>query len=171
MFDTITRRAFGGVIATTVAAVARAADVASPPDGRPLLTVSGRIGAGGKGGPIAFDRAALEAFGMDAFETTTPWQHKPARFEGVPVVRVLRAVDARGEAATAVALDDYRIDIPISDFERFGVLLALKRDGAYMPVRDKGPLWIVYPYDGRPELKTQQFYNRAVWQLAKLIVK
>jgi hypothetical protein len=35
-------------------------------------------------------------------------------------------------------LNDYATEIPMSDFDRFGVLLALKRDGAYMPVRDKG---------------------------------
>jgi hypothetical protein len=38
-------------------------------------------------------------------------------------------------------------------------------------VRDKGPLFIVYPYDSDPQLATQTFYGRSAWQLAKLIVK
>jgi hypothetical protein len=29
----------------------------------------------------------------------------------------------------------------------------------------------VYPYDANPELKSQKFYSRSVWQVAKLIVK
>jgi hypothetical protein len=51
------------------------------------------------------------------------------------------------------------------------VLLALKRNGEYMPVRDKGPLFIVYPFDSRPELKHQRFYSRSAWQLARLDVR
>jgi hypothetical protein len=51
------------------------------------------------------------------------------------------------------------------------VILALKRDGEYMPVRDKGPLFIIYPYDNAPELRSQQFYSRSVWQVSRLVVK
>jgi hypothetical protein len=40
-----------------------------------------------------------------------------------------------------------------------------------MPVRDKGPLFIIYPFDSKPELKSQTFYGRAVWQVAKIVVK
>ena len=62
-------------------------------------------------------------------------------------------------------------EIPIADLAKFNVLLALKRDGEYMPTRDKGPLFIVYPYDSEPELKSQLFYSRSAWQVAELIVK
>lgn len=40
-----------------------------------------------------------------------------------------------------------------------------------MPVRDKGPLFIVYPYDSNPEIKSQTYYTRSVWQVARLEVK
>ena len=75
------------------------------------------------------------------------------------------------ERVAVVALNDYTSEIPIADFQEFGVLMALKRDGAYMPVRDKGPLFIVYPYDSRSELRQQKYYSRSAWQVAKLIVK
>lgn len=71
---------------------------------------------------------------------------------------------------TAVALNDYTTELPIADFERYGVLLAMKRDGNDMSVRDMGPLFIVYPYDSKPELNAQQFYARSAWQVAKLVV-
>jgi len=85
--------------------------------------------------------------------------------------RLMQAVGASGESVTAVALNDYTTELPIADFERYGVLLAMKRDGNDMSVRDKGPLFIVYPYDSKPELKAQQFYARSAWQVAKLVVK
>ena len=59
---------------------------------------------------------------------------------------------------------------PVSDFAQFNVLLAIKRNGQYMPVSDKGPLFIVYPYDSSPELKTQKYYSRSAWQLASIEV-
>ena len=52
--------------------------------------------------------------------------------------------------------------VNLTDLE-WQVLLALKRNGAYMPVRDKGPLFIVYPYDSSPELKHQKYYSRSAW--------
>jgi len=83
----------------------------------------------------------------------------------------MQAVGATGTSVIAYALNDYSTEIPIEDFSRYPVLLALKRNGAYMPVRDKGPLFVIYPFDSKPELKNQTFYGRSVWQVAKIVVK
>jgi hypothetical protein len=134
-----------------------------------LLTVSGNIA--GEKSAVEFDRQALEALGMVSIETSTPWYKGPVKFEGVPLDSIMRAGGAKGERVVAVALNDYSSEIPIEDFAKYKAILALKRDGEYMPVRDKGPLFVVYPYDDNPELKSQKFYSRSVWQVAKLIVK
>ena len=94
---------------------------------------------------------------------------------GKPILTVtgklMQKVGASGEKVVAVALNDYSSEIPIEDFARYNVILALKRDGEYMPVRDKGPLFIVYPYDSNSELRSQKFYSRSVWQVARLVIK
>ena len=141
------------------------------PTGKGILTVTGKIANTNKGDAAVFDRFMLEALGMDGFETTTPWYNRPVRFDGVRMQRLMQAVGASGTSVTAVALNNYTTDIPSTDFERYGVLLAMKRDGVDMPVSDKGPLFIVYPYDSEPELKSQLFYSRSAWQVAELIVK
>ena len=166
----IARRALGALLLGAAAPAARAAGPLPAPAGKVVLTVSGRIAAANKDGAAEFDRAMLEALGTDGFETTTPWYKGPVWFEGVRMSRLMRALGAAGESVTAVALNAYSTDIPVSDFERYGTLLALKRDGEYMPVRDKGPLFIVYPYDSAPELKEPRFYSRSAWQVAKLVV-
>ena len=51
------------------------------------------------------------------------------------------------------------------------MLLALKRNGEYMPVRDKGPLFIVYPFDSRPEPSISGSTRGSAWQLARLDVR
>jgi len=141
------------------------------PTSKALLTVTGKIANTNKGNAAVFDRSMLEALGMDGFETTTPWYNRPVRFDGVRMQRLMQVVGASGTSVTAVALNNYTTDIPLADFERYGVLLAMKRDGVDMPVSDKGPLFIVYPYDSEPELKSQLFYSRSAWQVAELIVK
>ena len=50
-------------------------------------------------------------------------------------------------------------------------MIAYERNGAVMSVRDKGPLWIVYPYDSNPDYQTEEIYARSIWQLEKITVK
>jgi len=174
----VTRRAIGrgvagALIGGPVLATARRAGAATlpQPTERPILTVSGKITIFNKDGAAQFDRPMLEALGMSGFETNTPWYNGPVRFEGVRMDRLMQAVGATGDKVVAYALNDYSTEIPMSDFSRYNVLLALKRNGEYMPVRDKGPLFIVYPYDSNPELRHQRFYSRSAWQVARLVVQ
>ena len=156
------------LVAGTV--VARASRLEAPVE-KTILTISGKIGVTNKDGSAQFDRPMLEALGMETVETTTPWHNGTVRFEGVSLDKLMKHVGASGERAVVVALNDYSSEIPIEDFSKYNVILALKRDGEYMPVRDKGPLFVIYPFDSNPELKSQTFYGRSVWQVAKIIIK
>ena len=149
---------------------ARAGTLA-PPAGAPILTISGRIAERNRGDDAVFDAAMLERLGMATIRTHTPWHEGVVTFEGPRMDQVMAAVGADGTSVEALALNDYVTEIPMSDFKRYGTLLALKRNGAYMPVADKGPLFIIYPYDSDPALAQQQFYNRSAWQVARLVVR
>lgn len=152
-------------------AASAGAEPLARPVGKVILTISGQINNANAGDTAQFDQAMLEALGMETVRTSTPWYDGPVVFEGVRMDRLMQLVGASGKVVKAVALNDYTNTIPIEDFARFGVLLALKRDGAYMTVRDKGPLFIIYPYDNDPQLQSQTYYARSAWQLAKLIVE
>ncbi|SDP88112.1 hypothetical protein SAMN05428967_4049 [Phyllobacterium sp. YR620] len=159
-------------LALSIATISGAyADSLAKPDGKPILVISGKIENTNKGSTAEFDRAMLEAIGLQTIETTTPWYDKRVRFEGVPLDKLMELVGATGTKVTAVALNDYVTTIPLDDFKKFKVVLALKRDGEYMPVRDKGPLFIVYPYESDPQLQSQTYYTRSAWQVAKLIIE
>ncbi|MNV97188.1 hypothetical protein D3C71_1922780 [compost metagenome] len=80
-------------------------------------------------------------------------------------------VGAKGSIVKVTALNDYTTVIPLSDFQKYNVILALKINGEYMRVRDKGPLFIVYPYDSEPELNNQVFYSRSAWQVSKMSIE
>lgn len=176
-FKALSRRKFvGGAVALAPAVLitstgrARADTLPAPKD-RPILTVSGKIRNFNVGETAVMDRAMLESLGMTTIETHTPWYDQTARFEGPLMTRILDYVGAYGDRVMALALNDYATEIPISDFTRFGTIMAMKRDDVYLNVREKGPLFVVYPYDSDSELKQQKYYGRSAWQVAQLIVK
>ena len=43
-------------------------------------------------------------------------------------------------------------------------------NGDVMLVRNKGPLWVVYPYDENPEYRSEVIYSRSIWQLDRIEV-
>lgn len=141
------------------------------PADKPILVISGAIENTNDGDKAVFDRKMLEDIGMQSVATTNPWYAGKTVFEGVSLDKLLQTVGADGSSVTVVALNDYVTTIPIDDFKKFNVILAMKRDGADMRVRDKGPLFIIYPYDSNPELQTQTYYTRSAWQVAKIIVE
>jgi hypothetical protein len=172
----VTRRGFAKLtgMATTMAAVgatrAMGASLAMP-TGKVIHTIFGLISNTNTGEKAEFDMPMIEALGTVSFTTKTPWYKDPVTFTGVPMDKLMEAVGAKGTSVTVTALNDYATDIPIEDFKTHPVILATKRDGNYMPVRDKGPLFIVYNYDSNAELQHQRFYSRSVWQVARMVVK
>jgi hypothetical protein len=160
-----------GTLVATGATTGAVAQTLAAPAEKPILTISGKIATTNKDDTAQFDRPMLEALGMETIETTTPWFKGPVKFEGVPLAKLMQRVGASGERALFIALNDYSSEIPVEDFAKHNVILALKRDGQYMPISDKGPLFVIYPFDSKPELKSQAYYGRAVWQVAKIVVK
>lgn len=161
------------VLAAALGLVGGAASAGSLPEpqGQPILTITGSMSQAENGEVVNFDRQMLEAIGTVKFRTKTPWYDGVVEFEGVPMTALMEHVGAEGTELAAVALNDYEVVIPIDDFERFGVILAIKRNGKEMPVRDKGPLFIVYPYDSDPTLQADQYYARSAWQVRTLEIR
>jgi hypothetical protein len=169
----LTRRGFAGGMMTLATGglprLSRAEELPLPAS-KAILTITGAITQHNRGSDAVFDRSMLEALGWRSFETRCPWYNGPTVFAGVLMRTLLQKVGASGQTLVVTALNDYTTQIPVSDFGRYDVLLALKRDGKYMPVSDKGPLFIVYPYDSDPELRRQTYYSRSAWQVSEMQV-
>lgn len=172
MLSAKVRTSLMGVLVALIGIMGAAYAASLPtPSERPVLTISGKISVTNKDNTAQFDRAMLEALGMVTIETTTPWYEGKVKFEGVPLDKLMKRVGASGERVIVVALNDYSTEIPMADFAKFNVILAIKRNGEYMPVRDKGPLFIIYPFDSNPDLQTQTYYARSAWQVARIDVR
>ncbi len=173
----ISRRGLIGGAFALVPALAVAGESASAgeglpaPSGDPILTVGGAITNTNEGDEAVFDRGMLLALPRHSLDTHTSVTDGVQHFEGFLMRDLLARVGAEGETVTAHALNDYVIDIPMSDFERFDVLVAMTMNGRRLTARDKGPLWIVYPRDRRAELQDIRYDYRWVWQLDSLQVR
>ena len=141
------------------------------PLGAVILTVSGKIGIKNSADAALFDAALLDALPQHSFVSATPWLKNPATFTGPLLKDVLQALKAQGTTLKALALNDYKIDIPLDDAFKFDVILTRKVDGRVLTVREKGPIFVMYPFERFPHLKTDLYYSRCVWQLKSLRVE
>ena len=141
------------------------------PVGPVILTISGKIEGVGSGPVVKLDRAMLESLGVTKLKTSTAWTSGESVFEGVLARDLLDAVGAQGTVVVATALNDYVTSIPLREFYDYPVMLAFKMDGRNLEVKDKGPIWIVYPRDQHPELQNSMADKNWVWQLSNLEVR
>lgn len=156
-----------GGLTLTATLPARALD---KPAGTVLLTVTGRVRNPNDGQQAHFDMNMLEAMPQASFVTRTPWYTQARRFTGPLLRDVLGAAGAQGATLRLIALNDYRVDMPFEDAQRHDVIVARLIDDKPMAVRDKGPLFAIYPFDARPELRSAIYYSRSAWQLRTIEV-
>jgi hypothetical protein len=135
------------------------------PAGPVVLTLRGKVSTVNEGGAAHFDMPMLERMAQRSIMTRTPWYEGPRKFTGPLLRDVLQAAGAKGTTIRAVALNDYKVDIPFEDAMKFDVVMARLLDDKPMPVREKGPLFIIYPFDDKAELRVPQYFARCAWQL------
>ncbi len=136
-----------------------------------ILEVSGKIAVMNEGSKATFDRAMLMTLPQREIRTTTAWTDGVQIFQGPLIRDVLKFVQADGSNLRAIALNDYAITIPTSDFEKYDAILALLMNGEEMSVREKGPIWIVYPRDQHNELQSAEYNEKWIWQLNRIVVE
>lgn len=141
------------------------------PSGPVVLSIAGTLQQPNRDGRALFDMAMLERLPQHSFTTTTPWYPVAHKFTGPLLRDVLAAAGAQGKLIEAIALNDYRVSIPMDDAKRHAVIVARLMDGEPMSLRDKGPLFIIYPFDVEPALRNSIYYSRSAWQLKALEVR
>ena len=140
------------------------------PQGDVILTVSGKLEVTNVEGTAQFDMEMLQSLDNTTFETSTIWTEGNHLFEGVSLANLVEYLGIEGERLRATAINDYAVEIPLEDAVEEGPIIAYKMDGEIMSLRDKGPLWIVYPFDSDPSYSTEVTYARSIWQLDRIEV-
>lgn len=163
------RRIFLSIIVLCLAAPVWSTNLPSP-SGRVVLTVSGEIAHKNQGDVAAFDQDMLEALEWQTIETFTYYTEGLQRFSGPTLASLLAELDITDGVLRAVALDDYSVDIPVSDLQEHEILLAVRHNDVKMRVRDRGPIWIIYPADSVGDIGDSHM-RRSIWQLKHIQVR
>ncbi|WP_240798150.1 MULTISPECIES: oxidoreductase [unclassified Vibrio] len=100
--------------------------------------------------------------------TDTPWTQDNTKFVGVSAQELLKLIGRDNADLKVVALNNYWSTIPYSDIEKYNPLFAVKKDGEVMSVRDKGPIWVIYPLTDFDELNNEVLHSRMVWQVSQI---
>lgn len=147
----------------------QAAELAAP-TGPVVLTVAGKIAQTNGGDSASFDLAMLDALPQHSTTTVTPWYTGAQTFSGVVIGDLLESLGAEGEMLTVTAINDYSAEIPLADFANDKVILASRINGDLLSIRDRGPLFVIYPFDDNPGLYNEVYFGRSVWQVKSITV-
>jgi hypothetical protein len=131
-----------------------------------LLTIDGNIEGDARG----FSDADLQALPQVEFETSTIWTEGTQRFSGPTVASLLEAVGAGEGNLTLMAINDYIVEMPRDVVEASAPIIATRIDGEPFSRRDKGPLWLVFPYDSDARFRAESLYAYSVWQLVGITI-
>lgn len=128
-----------------------------------------RVYAVAEAQPRIWSLSELHSLPAIEIETSTPFTDGPQRFVGVALQAVLGDID-QDAVLSLRAVNDYVVAIPVAELSPRFPIIAYERNGASMSVRDKGPLWLVYPFDESPVYQNELTYSRSIWQLIEVRV-
>ena len=140
----------------------------SKPKGKIILTIEGKITNKNHGERAVFDHAMLANLDTFTITTSTPRDVGVSEFTGCRLSKLMEATGADGTIMFVTALDGYEVTVPTSDIKEFDPILAWARNGKVMTIREKGPLWLIYPFDSASELRGMEYSARSVWQIERI---
>lgn len=132
-----------------------------------LLTISGELD---DAATVSLSDADLTALPTIEFETGTIWSEGVKTFSGPSLKSVLEHAGAGSGDLLLVAANDYKVSLPRDVVEDDYPIVANRIDGKPFGIREKGPLWVVFPYDSEARFQSELVYSYSVWQLIEIEV-
>ena len=154
-----------------VTASAAQAEQLATPVGDVVLLIKGQMTQTNTPDGAAFDLDMLRKIGAVTFSTSTPWTDGVQTFTGVSLKQLLIHVGATPASLMVTAINEYQIAVPATDAVDDGPILAWEQSGKLLSIREKGPLWLIYPFDLKKEYQTEEVQSRAVWQVVQIDLK
>lgn len=114
----------------------------------------------------------LEALPQTERRAMLPDESHVHRWQGVRLSTLLAGFEHGAARYLRVeALNDYSALLPLSDLDAFDPILAYRRDGQAIGIAERGPLFVIYPMLDHPQLRTQVYFNRTVWQVSRITLE
>ncbi|MCT7655111.1 molybdopterin-binding protein [Oceanimonas sp. NS1] len=139
-----------------------------------VLTISGNIELEGRSHErMDYTLSQLQALPQGEITTAHPWSNTPHTYRGLDLRALLDTLFAHAEvkALYLESLNGFSVVVDWQAVAPYQPLLAWRDNGRLMSRRDKGPLWLMLPYDRVPELQQAKFLHYMAWQLRHIKVR
>ncbi|MCF7353870.1 hypothetical protein [Vibrio sp. CK2-1] len=121
------------------------------------------------GQQINLSREELETLPQTTFTTSTPWTKGVHTYQGPKLSLITDKFSSSINGIRIYALNGYSYDINTHDLQRYPFILALRQDEKVLSLRNKGPFWLLVPFDQNPKLLSHdKLQNQLVWQIEKI---
>jgi hypothetical protein len=111
----------------------------------------------------------LDGLPQATFKTSTPWTEGIVEFSGPALKDVLAFAGVKPDRSIAArAINDYQVVFAPHHIEDRVPIVATKLNGAPFSRRDRGPLWITFPYDASGDYRTEEVISLSIWQVVDL---
>ncbi|MGB7445157.1 MAG: molybdopterin-dependent oxidoreductase [Coleofasciculaceae cyanobacterium] len=137
------------------------------------LLVEGQIGSQQA---RAFSWEELNKLATTSVKTQEPHQKSDdspvITFRGVAVSKLLDQFKVGSEVkeVTFVTYDSYRVTVSIADLRKYPIIIALERNGEKISRTQGGPLYLVFPHQDYPQLKSKYPSRFWAFYLTNLVV-
>jgi hypothetical protein len=137
-----------------------------------ILSVTGKIDRINAPGALLLNRDQISLAGLVEYDVTDPFLLRSVVFRGVLMRDLLALIGVHADAQTLriTALNDYSVDVLISEFADRPVLFALDQDGIPMTPDFRGPAMLVFPYDDFP-YEHLVYEALWIWQISSIDVQ
>lgn len=139
--------------------------------GKVVLTINGKIGVCNVDHEVQLDLPMVRELPVSEVSTTTPWERGRVTYQGVLLRDLLHYVKASGTMLEISALNDFHTELSVQDVQEFKILLAYRREGVDLTVRDKGPFFVVFPFSDERKLETEERFSQSIWQVSHISVR
>lgn len=148
-------------------------DAVPVPSSDVVLTISGAINNTNVDDSLQFDIETLEQLSVVEYSVDDQQaEGEVVTFQGVLLsdILALAGISDNTTNLNTIALNDYAIDIPLSDALDYPVLVATSVNGERMSIERYGPTRIIYPYESF-DLDPVIYDPRWIWQLNEIVVE
>lgn len=119
---------------------------------------------------FALSDVSLLALPQQTFKTHHTWSKVADEFSGPLLADVLDQVCPKASKLKLKAINDYQVDLDFNKIKQYEPILALSVNGERLTVRNKGPIWVMIPFDKYTSVPERSLDEALVWQLSSINV-
>ena len=117
---------------------------------------------------ITLTEEDLLALPQVTIETSTPWDEEVITFSGPTLKALLTRYNITEGELNLYASNRYQIQVPWDYIEDTTPIIANRMNGSPFSRRQRGPLWLIFPFDSDDRYRSYEVSAMSIWQLISM---